>query len=78
MARRAVLRTPGVIVPKQVTLAAKLNVLEQLWPQGIPCTVAGAPFILHSARFPRTAAAKTAAAAVIKKATQLAALIGEK
>jgi len=74
MARRAVLRTPGVIVPRRVNLTTKLGVLQELWPEGIPCELRDEPFILHPARFPRTALTKTAAASVIRKAAQLAAL----
>ena len=76
IARGAVLRTPGVIAPSGVTLTAKLGLLQQRWPQGIPCTLDGAPFTLHPARFPRTAVAKVAAAAVITEAAEVAALIG--
>ena len=77
MARRAVLRTPGVIVPRRVNRTTKLGVLLELWPEGIPCKLGDGPFTLHPARFPRTAVTKTAAAAVIRKAAQLAALTEE-
>lgn len=77
MARRAVLRTPDVIVPRQVKLTTKLGPLQELWPEGIPCRLGDAPFILYPARFPRTAAMKVVAAAVIRKAAELAALSDE-
>ncbi|TKS60351.1 MAG: hypothetical protein EWM73_03137 [Nitrospira sp.] len=77
MARRAVLRTPGVIVPRQLKLTTKLGLLQELWPEGIPCKLGDAPFILHPARFPRTMAMKLAAATVVRKAAKLAALIDE-
>jgi hypothetical protein len=77
MARRAVLRTPDVIVPRQVKLTTKLGLLQELWPEGIPCRLGDAPFILHPARFPRTAAMKVVAAAVLRKAAELAALSDE-
>jgi uracil-DNA glycosylase len=77
MARRAVLKTPGVIVPRQVKLTTKLDLLQRLWPQGIPCKLEDEPFILHPARFPCTAPTKKDAAAVLRKAAQLAAIIKE-
>lgn len=75
MARRAIIRTPQVIVPSQVKLTTKLDSLQEHWPDGIPCKFAGSPFILHPARFPRTPAMKVAAAAVLKKSAKLAVLI---
>ena len=77
MARRAVLKTRGVIVPRQVKLTTKLGLLQELWPEGIPCKLGDAPFIFHPARFSRTAAMKVAAAVVLRKAAQIAALIDE-
>jgi uracil-DNA glycosylase len=77
MARRAVLRTPDVIVPRQLKLRTKLGLLQELWPEGIPCKLGDAPFILHPARFPRTADMRVAAATVVRKAARLAALIDE-
>ncbi len=77
MARRAVLRTPDVIVPHRLKLTTKLGLLQELWPEGIPCKLGDAPFILYPARFPRTAAMKVAAATVVRKAAKLAALIDE-
>lgn len=75
MARRAVLRHPRVAVPTGVGLSTKLGVLEESWPQGIPCKLGDEPFTLHPARFPRTAVTKKAAAVVIKKAAGLATLV---
>jgi len=75
MARRAILRVPDVIVPSQVKLTTKLGPLQELWPEGIPCKLGDAPFVLHPARFPRTPAMKVAAATVLRKAAKLAALI---
>lgn len=49
-----------------------MGVLQERWPEGIPCKLGDRPFTLHPARFPRTAVTKTAAAAVIRKAAQLA------
>ena len=69
-ARRAVLRTPGVIVPHQLKLTTKLGLLQELWPEGIPCKLGDVSFILHPARFPRTAAMKVAAAAGRRKRCQ--------
>jgi len=77
MARRAVLRAPDVIVPHRLKLTTKLGLLQELWPEGIPCKVGDTPFILHPARFPRTAAMKEAAATIVRKAAKLAALIDE-
>jgi uracil-DNA glycosylase len=75
MARRAILKTPEVTLPHRVRLSTKLDDLQDSWPEGIPCTLGKTPFILHPARFPRTSVTKKAAAAVIKKAAQLASLI---
>jgi uracil-DNA glycosylase len=71
MARRAILKTRGVIGPPQVTLTRKLPLLEGLWPEGIPCKLGNAAFILHPTRFPRTVAMKLAAATALKRAAQL-------
>lgn len=75
MARRAVLKTPDVIVPCQLKMTTKLALLQEVWPEGIPCNLGDVPFILYPARFPRTAAMKVAAAGVVRKAAKLAALI---
>lgn len=75
VARRAVLKTPGVVMPREVRLTTKLKTLQERWPDGIPCKLIDDPFLLHPARFPRTARMKTAAAAVVRKAARLAALI---
>ncbi len=77
MARPAVLKHPRVTVPRRVGLSTKSGALQGSWPQGIPCKIGDRSFILHPAPFPRTAAAKKAAAAVIKKAARLAALVNE-
>jgi uracil-DNA glycosylase len=77
MARRAVLKSPGVIVPRQVTLRTKLGVLNHAWPQGIPCKLGDELFVLHPASFPRTPSTKIAAAAEIRKAAQLVGLDDE-
>jgi hypothetical protein len=74
MGRRAVLKTPAVSAPARVTLTAKLGLLQRLWPDGIPCSIAGMPFILHPARFPRTAKARRETAPVIRRAAQFASL----
>ena len=77
MARWTVLRTPDVIVPHRLKLTTKLGLLQELWPEGIPCRVGDAPLILHPERFPRTAAMKVSAATVVRKAAKRAALIDE-
>ena len=74
MARRAVFRTHGVVMPPEIRLTTKLEFLQGRWPDGVPCRLVDTPFLLHPARFPRTASMKAAAAAVVRKAAQLAAL----
>jgi len=77
MARRAILRTPDVIMPHKVKLTTTLDSLQKLWPEGIPCKLCDKPFVLHPARFPRTAVQRAEAAFVIRTAAQLAGLTGE-
>lgn len=74
-ARRAVLQHPAVIVPSGVSVSRKLSVLQNSWPDGIPCRLEDKPFVLYPAPFPRSAVAKNGARAVIKRAARLAELI---
>ncbi len=73
-ARRAVLKHPAVTAPHGVGLSKTFAKLQELWPKGIPCKLGSAGVILHPAPFPRSPAAKKAAAVILREAVRLAGL----
>lgn len=74
-ARRAVLKHPSITVPRGVGVSKTLKKLQESWPGGIPGKFGDTELMLYPAPFPRSAAAKSEAAGIIKEAVRFADLL---
>lgn len=72
-ARRAVLKHQSVKAPRGV-LSKSFAKLQESWPDGIPCKIAGTEVTLHPTPFPRSPAAKKTATRIVQEAVRLARL----